>query len=241
VIARRIAEVAGRAHACIAVSDALAERFAAAARLARPRVATVRNGVDLERFAPGDRRQARVELGLPTAGQIVLGVGRLVAGKGFAKAARAVRAFGSDVLLALVGDGPERDAIAAAGGDAVRLLGGLPPERIATAYRAADVLVLPSEREGWPNVVTEALACGVPVVATRVGGIPQILGKSPPAYLGALVEPGDEQALGAALRGVLATKHEPDRVRAFAERYGWQQPVEQLVATFRSAFGEEVA
>jgi teichuronic acid biosynthesis glycosyltransferase TuaC len=234
-IAAAIRDAASRAHACCAVSGALADRFADVAGLPRARVLEVRNGVDLERFAPGDRAAARRELGLPATGDVVLGVGRLVSGKGFALAAAAVAALPGDVLLALVGDGPERAAIAAAGGARVRFLGTLLPERVAIAYRAADVVVLPSEREGWPNVVTEALASGAPVVATRVGGIPQILGDPVAPGVGALVPPGDLAALTAALRAVLAGPRDPAIVRAYAERYGWREPVQQLVDLFHSA------
>jgi preprotein translocase subunit SecE len=99
---------------------------------------------------------------------LVLGIGRLVPGKGFAVAAAAIATLPADVLLVLVGEGPERAAIAAAGGARVRFLGALAPAQVAVACRAADALVLPSEREGWPNVVTEALASGLPVVASRV-------------------------------------------------------------------------
>ena len=234
VVAARIAGVAKEAHQCMAVSDALAARFAAVADLSPAGVQTVRNGVDLDRFCPGDRSAARASLGLPVAGAVAVGVGRLVAGKGFDVAARACRAV-PGLQLVLVGEGPERDRIAAAGGDRVRFLGALPPERVASVYRAADVFVLPSEREGWPNVVTEAIASGLPVVASRVGGIPQILGDPPPAHLGALVEPKDVAALTAALAEVVAHGPHPGDVRAFAERYGWGEPVAALVATFRSA------
>jgi len=233
-IAARIAAVAGDAHRCMAVSDALGERFAAVAGLPRERVVTVRNGVDLERFRPGDPIAARRELSLPENGKLVLGVGRLVPGKRFDLAAAAVARL-DGVTLALVGDGPERARIEQAGGGGVVFLGSRPPAQVAVAYRAADAFVLPSEREGWPNVVTEALACGLPVVATRVGGIPQILGDDVPSARGALVEVGDVDGLTDALRAVLAAGHQPQQVRAFAERYGWQQPVEQLVATFRAA------
>ena len=234
-VRERIAAAAARAHACMAVSDALGERFAEIAGLPREGVTTVRNGVDLERFAPGDAREARRALGLPVDGRLVLGVGRLVAGKGFALAARCMAELG-EAMLVLVGDGPERAAIAAAGGERVRFLGTQPPDRTALAYRAADVLVLPSEREGWPNVVTEALASGLPVVASRVGGIPQILGDDPEPWLGALVDAGDRAGFVAALGRVLEVGNERARVRAFAERYGWREPVEHLVATFARAF-----
>ncbi|MBL8728727.1 MAG: glycosyltransferase, partial [Planctomycetes bacterium] len=116
-------------------------------------------------------------------------------------------------------------------------------ERVALACRAADLLVLPSEREGWPNVVTEALASGLRVVATRVGGIPEILGDREPIdpQLGELVPPRDVAALAAAITRVLARTAQPAAVRAFAERHGWQQPVQFLAARFRELLGEGAA
>jgi glycosyltransferase involved in cell wall biosynthesis len=242
-IAARIAGAAARAAGCWAVSRALAERFAVVAGLPRERIVVVRNGVDLERFRPGDQAAARAELGLPAGGRLVLGVGRLVPAKGFAVAAAALSDLPADVQLVLVGDGPQRAAIATAGGARVRCLGALPPDRVAVAYRAADVLVLPSEREGWPNVVTEALASGLRVVATRVGGIPEILGDGGRVepVLGALVPPHDVAALAAALRTVLAAPAQPAVVRRFAERHGWDEPVRFLATQFGALLGEAAA
>jgi glycosyltransferase involved in cell wall biosynthesis len=237
VVAAAIAETAARAASCHAVSAALGDRFAAVAGLPRERIRDVRNGVDLDRFRPGDGAAARAQLGLPVTGRIVLGVGRLVAGKGFVVAARAIAGLGGHLSFVLVGDGPERAAIAAAL-PTTRFLGALPPDGVATACRAADVLVLPSEREGWPNVVTEALASGLPVVASRVGGIPQILGDPVPAGIGALVAPRDVAGLAAALQQVLARPADRAVVRAFAERYGWAEPIATLVGVFRQALQE---
>ncbi len=243
VVAARIADAARRALACCAVSRALADRFAAVADLPRERILEVRNGVDLERFRPGDAAAARRQLGLPPAGRLLLGVGRLVPGKGFAVVAAALAKLPPDVSLVLVGEGPERPRIAALGGDRVLFLGARGPDEVAAAYRAADLFVLPSEREGWPNVVTEALASGLRVLATPVGGIPQILGE--PAQgdlrLGALAPVGDAAAFAAAAAALLAAPGERATVRAFAERYGWQAPVERLVGIFRHALGEAAA
>lgn len=243
VVARAIGAAAQRALACCAVSSALAERFATVAGLTKDRVRCVRNGVDLERFRPprdaAERAAARTRLGLPATGRLLLGVGRLVAGKGFGLAAAALRELPEDVSLVLVGDGPERAALVATGGARVHCLGTRPPDEVALACRAADLLVLPSEREGWPNVVTEALATGLRVVATDVGGIPEILDRATltPAR-GALVPPGDAAALAAAIRAVLAVPADAAAVRAFAERYGWQEPVAFLSELFRRALGE---
>lgn len=234
-LAGRIADAARRAHRCMAVSSALSQRFATSCDLPEEAVETVRNGVDLERFAPGDAQAARRELGLPTSGRIALGVGRLVSTKGFDVAAGAVAKI-PDTHLVLIGDGPDRPNIESAGAGRVSFLGSQPPEMVAVALRAADVFVLPTHREGWPNVVTEALASGLPVVATPVGGIPQILGGSTPAaHLGALVDVGDVAGFAHAIERVLDGGRHTSEIRKFAESYGWSEPMEQLLATFRSA------
>jgi glycosyltransferase involved in cell wall biosynthesis len=242
-VACRIAEAAAGAQACFAVSAALCERFAAVAGLPRARIVQARNGVDLERFRPGDAAAARAQLGLPAQGRLLLGVGRLVPGKGFLAAARALAALPADVGLLLIGEGPEQQAIADAAGARVHFLGARTPDEVATAYRACDLFVLPSEREGWPNVVTEALASGLRVVATAVGGIPEILGgPTVDPRLGALVPPGDDMALAAALRAALEVAGDPAHVRRFAERWGWDEPVRLLGETFdRALRGERAA
>lgn len=237
VVGAQIAAASGRAFACCAVSRALGDRFAEVAGVDRARITDVRNGVDLDRFLPGDPAAARLALGLPAHGRLVLGIGRLVPGKGFVLAAQALAALPADVRLVLVGDGPERAAIRAAGGDRVILLGSRSPTEVARACQAVDCLVLPSDSEGWPNVVTEALAAGLPVVATAVGGIPEILGEPVPTWRGALIPRRDVTALGRALALVLAAPADRTAVRTFAERYGWDEPVQRLGAIFRRALG----
>lgn len=238
-VAAELRRWAPRAAFVAAVSRALADRTAEVTGLPRDAVFEVRNGVDLERFQPGDAQAARRALGLPVDGKLLLGVGRLVPGKGFAVAARAVATMPADVRLVLVGDGPERAAIANALGDRVIFLGKRAPDQVAQAFRAADVFVMPSEREGWPNVVTEALASGLRVLATPVGGIPQILGDPAPGdeRLGALVPVGDVAALAAAARRLLAAPADRAAVRAFAGRYGWDAPVAWLRDRFAALAG----
>lgn len=237
VVKKQIVECAPKAFACYAVSRALGDRFADAAGLPHDQVQLVRNGVDLERFRPGDALAARRELGLPLQGRLLLGVGRQIKAKGFHHAAAALKQLPADVSLVLVGEGPERSSLAAIGGSRAIFLGSLPPDRVALACRACDLLVLPSEREGWPNVVTEALASGLRVVATSIGGIPQILGDPPPAdgSLGALVPLGDQLALVHAIARILSIPADRARVRRYAEQFGWEAPIAQLVAAFRQA------
>lgn len=243
VVERRIAAIAPHATGLFAVSRDLADSFSFRAGLPPERVQVVRNGVDLERFRPGDAASARRTLGLPADGRLLLGVGRLVPGKGFAVAARALVALPGDVRLVLVGDGPQRRAIAAAGAGRVVFLGARSPDEVAEACRACDVLVLPSEREGWPNVVTEALASGLPVVATRVGGVAEIYDSEAPeapgvCSLGGLVAPLDPGGFARVLANVLADPPDRAAIRRFAERYGWREPVEFLSEVYRRALGE---
>ena len=111
----------------------------------------------------------------------------------------------------------------------LHLLGARSREDVVRLLQAADLLVLPSEREGWPNVVTEALACGTPVLATPVGGIPDIL-TAP--HVGALVRTGDHRALAREVERFLRSPSNPDAVRAFAQRFGWEAPIDVLRARF---------
>jgi teichuronic acid biosynthesis glycosyltransferase TuaC len=242
-IRRRISVVAPKAWKRLAVSRALADRFADAAGMPRESVEVARNGVDMNRFRPGDSVAARKALGLPVDARIVLGVGRQVPSKGFRVAAQAVAGLGEGVRLVLVGEGPERSAIEAAGKGRVIFLGPRSPDEVAEACRAADVLTLPSEREGWPNVVTEAIASGLRVVATPVGGIPEILGNPPPkdGSLGVLVPWNDVAALQRALSETLAKPADPARVRRHAEQFGWDPPVQQLESAFRTALATSCA
>ena len=132
----------------------------------------------------------------------------------------------------IVGSGPERTRIATiAPPDRVHFLGARPPDEVATVYRASDVLVLPSEREGWPNVVTEALASGLPVVASAVGGVPDIL-TSPRA--GSMVRVGDARALATEVERFLRAPRDPAAIRDFARRYGWEEPIQRIADRFRA-------
>ncbi len=221
----------GGARAVIAVSQALADK-AVALGVDPSRVHVVYNGVDHVRFAPGDRGSARARLGLPAAGRILLYVGNLKASKGCLDLLEAFAAAGlaqGDARLVFVGAGECRAALlarAAALGcaDAVALPGAVDHAGLVHWYRAADLLCLPSHNEGVPNVVLEAMACGTPVVATRVGGIPEVV----PEAVGVLVPPHDRAALAQALLDALARPWDTARVLAHARRFSWERNLEQL-------------
>jgi glycosyltransferase involved in cell wall biosynthesis len=176
------------------------------------------NGVDSARFHPRDRQASRAALGVPDDARVVLFVGRLEPQKGIHElldAFEQVRARVRRATLALVGDGVSTGDVRArtarweAG--AVRILGSLPPGEVAAWMGACDIMTLPSWAEGTPNVVLEALASGRPVVATRVGGIPDVLADE---RAGILVPPRDAGALATALRQALARRWDEVAVRA---------------------------
>ncbi len=223
---RLILWAASQAAAVVTVSESLRTELV---NLGVPadHVRTLRNGVDLERFSPGDRAAARRTLGLSKF--TLLSVGRLVGGKGHGRVVEALREL-PDCDLIVAGEGPERAAIEALVArhrlDArVRLTGALPQARLIEYYRAADALVLASASEGMPNVVLEALACGTPVVATNVGGIPEVLAQD----VGRIVEGRDGAALVTAIRKLRSRMPERDEVRRYAERFGWDATAGSLL------------
>lgn len=151
-------------------------------RVSPQRVSVVPLGVDLERFRPLDRASARERLGIPQDERVILTVGRLEPLKGFDILIRALAAMSSRERVALyVIGGDERaeaerarlDAIAREVGvaEAVHFLGARPHESLPDYYNAADVVAVPSFYESFGLVAVEAMACGVPVVASRVGGL----------------------------------------------------------------------
>lgn len=192
--------------AAIAVSTSLKEKMVEVGG-AVEKIHVIPNGVDAARFQNICKKDARAQLKLPENGQLLLSVGSLIPLKGHDLL---IRAFGvvlrqhTELQLYILGEGsfrPELESLVAQLGlrDRVKLPGKRPNEELPIWFSAADVSCLASAREGWPNVVTESLACGTPVVGTRVGGIPEIL-HSP--ELGVLVErtvesiaAGIEQAL----------------------------------------------
>jgi D-inositol-3-phosphate glycosyltransferase len=163
-------------------------------RVDRERVAVIPPGVDLQQFQPRDRAEARRELGLPEDGRVLLAVGRIEPLKGFDILVRALADMteGEGVTLIILG-GDERaatefarlTAIAEEVGVSSRLLfpGATPHDRVATYYNAADVAVVPSFYESFGLVALEAMASGLPVVASRVGGLTSTIADGRTGYL----------------------------------------------------------
>ncbi len=225
----------------VAVSGSLVRDVGQPLGQAAARFALIGNGVDTDRFAPVDRVQARARLGIAPDAPVIIGVGNRIPLKGFQRVipivARLRQRFPGLVYLIVGGGagqadlGPDlaRQAAALGLGDAVRLCGPQSPDALRWHYGAADVLAHASEYEGWANVLLEAMACGLPVVCTDVGGNAEVL--ADPA-LGTLVAWWDEGAFEAALARALAHSWDRQHIRAHALANGWDARVDQLVALF---------
>jgi glycosyltransferase involved in cell wall biosynthesis len=235
---RRLEWALPRAERVVAVSRPLADA-AAALGVRRERIDIVPNGVDRTVFRPQDRANARRELGLLADTPLVLYVGHITEQKGAFDLVRAFHAKRSSLRgaqLVMVGDGAGVGACRALAlrlGVPISLVGAVPHEQIPTWLAACDLLSLPSWHEGTPNVVLEALASGRPVVATRVGGIPDVVSDD----VGALVSPRDHEALGDALSQVLERSHDPNAISEALERSDWDGSARLLYSSLLRALG----
>jgi len=232
-IPRRLIRTAlNEADALIAVSEGLAEGLIA---LGAPtgKVTVLRNGVDLGAFEPPtDRDALRAELGL--SGPIVLSVGHLIERKAHHHVIGAVAELAGATLL-IAGEGPERPALEALAerlgvAGRVHLLGARPHAELARLYGAADVLVLASTREGWANVMLEAMACGTPVIAGPAWGSREAISAPEAGMVLDEVGPGP---IARALRQILADPPSRRATRAHAERFGWAETTRGQAELFR--------
>jgi glycosyltransferase involved in cell wall biosynthesis len=165
------------------------------------RRSVIPNGVDLDVFRPGDRAAARQGLGLDSGTPLLVFAaqgGRANEFKDFPTFRAALALLDAPVLAAALGDRASGDE--QVGRTTLRSVGQVTPVRIAQWLRAADLYVHPSRADTFPSGVLEALACGTPVVAARVGGIPEQVRDE----TGVLVEPGDAAALAGAIAALLA-------------------------------------
>ena len=197
-----------RADLVLSVSTRLAEKMAETTGFPRERIRTIRNGVDLSRFGLHPRADARRALGLAPDAFVVGTAGRLVPVKDqktLIAAMAVLRRAGHRLTLLIAGDGPlgpELEAAAAALGIAqdVRFLGHCPG--IETVFAAMDVFVLSSVSEGLSNTILEAMASGLPVVATRVGGADELVADG---LTGILVPAGSAESLAGAIARLMAS------------------------------------
>jgi glycosyltransferase involved in cell wall biosynthesis len=229
---RMIRWAAQGAAGLVTVSAALAEGLGKLG-IKRERVSVLRNGVDLTLFRPGDRANRRAELGLK--GLVLLSVGNLVPIKGHELTIEALT-YLPEARLLIVGDGPERNSLQKFAkrlsvADRISFLGSMPQDALPSIYAAADVLVLASRHEGWPNVLLEAMACGTPVVVSDIPGMSDIV-KSP--AVGRLVAERTPRGFANSVRQIVHDAPSPITIRRYAEDFGWAATTEGQLTLFRS-------
>lgn len=235
---REILKAVERAGACITVSEALRTRLIDIGAPA-DKVTTLRNGVDTDLFTPvsaTERDVLRQRHNL--AGPTIIAVGNLAPEKGQMLLVEALRDLPEATLL-LVGDGPDGDRLDSYIddnnlADRVRRLGRVPQADLPGLYSAADVSVLASMREGWPNVLLESMACGTPVVAADVGGVREMV--TMPAA-GAVVAERTVDAFAAAISSVLASPPDRAATRLHAEGFDWAETTQGQIDLFRRVLG----
>ena len=219
----------GSIGVCKALMDTLQELGADGSKLH-----TLRNGVDLERFVPESRVAARERLKLDAEGPYLLSVGHLIERKGHHVAIEALPSIPGLKLL-IAGGGPEQGALRALAerlkvSDRVHWVGVVPQTELKWWYSAADALALCSSREGWANVLLEAMACGTPVIATNIWGTPEVVSRS---EAGLLMARRDGAALADAWHALMRNPPTREATRAHAETFSWDPTTQGQLDIFR--------
>jgi teichuronic acid biosynthesis glycosyltransferase TuaC len=232
-----------RSDRIVAVSRALSESVTDLGQPGLP-VSTVYNGVDAAMFSPdpAQKEALRASFGLPLGGVGLCFVGRLARTKGLWELLRAFRQVAAGrpgSWLVVVGDGPERAALEAwvdseGLGSRVFLSGAQVHETIPRWLNASDVFVLPSYNEGLPNVVLEAMACGLPVLSTDVGGTSEAVVQGETGYL---VDPGSADALVEPMEALLRDSGQRERLgragrRRAVEDFSWSRSAHDLLQLY---------
>lgn len=246
---KRLRQVFQRAEHAIAVSSSL-HALAIGLGLPPDKGTTIGNGVDINRFYPIPRSEARLRLGLPAEAQIIISIGALVERKGFHRVIESIPALLAKHrelhYLIVGGPSPEGDMSALFHqqvlnlglSDRVHFLGAMSPDELKWPLSAADAFVLASRNEGWANVILEAMACGLPVVATDVGGNREVVARDD---LGTIVPFDDQVALTAALDDALTREWDRSTILSYARANAWDQRMPQLIQTLSKAVAESTA
>lgn len=232
----RIVSALRQAEVVVAVSRALVAKVRALG-VAPERVLHIPNGVDLSVFRPGDKDQARRATSLPAGRPVVLAVGRLEPVKGYDRLIAAMCDVREDALLVLVGDGSQRASLEAQArrtGLARRVVfaGLADRKRLALHYQGADLLALSSFSEGWPTILYEAMACGLPIVSPRVGGVPEAIGD--PA-LGLITPDNDPRALAGAIEQALDRTWDQAAILRAPAAHSWEAAALRYQQAYRRA------
>ncbi len=219
---RMILNAANDVAASITVSAGLKARLVSLGAQAK-KIHVLRNGVDLELFRPVDRAKARAQLGWQ-ANKTLLSVGNLLELKGHHLVIEALKDL-PDYHLIIIGNGKEEQNLRKccknfSVTDRVEFVSGIPQEKLKMYYGAADALILASSREGWANVLLESMACGTPVIATPVGGNPEVVAS---LDAGVLLAERSASAIASGVKRLFSRDFNRGATRRYAERFDWAE------------------
>lgn len=218
---------AGMITVCQALKDAMVDLGIPAQA-----ITPLRNGVDLQLFHPLDRSAERARLNLTR--RTLLSVGYLIPRKGHDLIIRALPDL-PDTDLLIAGSGPEEASLRKLAQDLgvaqrVRFIGAIAQTELRAYYSAVDAMVLASSREGWANVLLEAMACGTPVVASRVWGTPEVVAS---AEAGVLMPERSAAGVAASVRALFADYPAHEATRRYAERFSWDDTTRGQIELFQ--------
>lgn len=206
------------------------------------KIRVVGNGIDTAKFFPIDKKQARQDWQIPEDAQVLISVGGLVDRKGFHRVIEILPAliekYPRLLYLIVGGASPEGNIRSRLEqqietldlGRHVRFLGALPAEQLHGPLSAADLFVLATANEGWANVFLEAMACGLPVISTDVGGNREVVANE---MLGSIVPFGNAEALWLALDSALQRQWDKQAIIDYAADNAWDKRVDILLAEFK--------
>lgn len=202
------------------------------------KISVLRNGVDLDQFRPLNRDTIRTKLGI--SGFCIASVGHLIERKGHNFTIAALEKI-KDATLLIAGTGPEETTLKSLAekldlSDRVKFLGQIEHKKLAQVYSAADAFVLASSREGWPNVLLEAMACGTPTIATNIWGNGEVIG---PQSSGILIKDRTATAIAKAANTLKKNPANRKSVRAYAENFSWEETSQSLITIFDQCIEEK--
>lgn len=239
LIRKQIVYTLKNADKIIAVCEALKNKMIRLG-ISQDKIEVIPNGVDIEKFKPISKIEARKELNLPIDKKMILSVGHLVEKKGFHYLIDAIYEIKNNgnrnapPLLVIVGKGDYRlklenkiKELNLDGG--VKLVGAQSHNELYKWYSAADLFVLASSSEGWPNVIFESLACGIPVVATNVDGVPEVLCSD---EYGILVDKQDGKCLADTIITALHKTWDYKKLIGYAQENTWDKCAEKIFKQF---------
>jgi len=203
------------------------------------KTSVIYNGVDTNFFHPMNKEKSRNKLGLPKNKTLILTIRRLVYKNGLntlIESASLLTRDYPDLLFVIIGGGPDKRLIEKRArelgiNDNIRLTGFVPEKLLPLYYNAADYFVIPSSSgEGLPMVLLEAMACGLPVIATTIGGTPEVIKDM---KNGVLVPPRNQKALAQAISKLLSLQRESQAIRIESRKtvernFTWDENVRQL-------------